>query len=63
VIPAFFANFTNVASKSLFPPATLKKDTPILCDWKLHEESPDTYYNTPAVFPMYVTGLNVSYMN
>jgi phosphoserine aminotransferase len=40
-----------------------EKDTPILCDWKLHEESPDTYYNTPAVFPMYVTGLNVSYMN
>lgn len=39
------------------------KDVPILCDWKLHEESPDTYYNTPAVFPMYVTGLNVSYMN
>jgi phosphoserine aminotransferase len=39
------------------------KDVPILCDWKLHEESPDTYYNTPAIFPMYVTGLNISYMN
>lgn len=39
------------------------KDVPVLCDWKLHEESPDTYYNTPAVFPMYVTGLNISYMN
>ena len=39
------------------------KDVPILCDWKLHEESPDTYYNTPAIFPMYVTGLNLSYMN
>jgi phosphoserine aminotransferase len=39
------------------------KDVPILCDWKLHENSPDTYYNTPAIYPMYVTGMNVSYMN
>ena len=39
------------------------RDVPILCDWKLHEESPDTYYNTPAIFPMYVTGLNVAHMN
>jgi phosphoserine aminotransferase len=39
------------------------KDTPILCDWKTFEDSPDTYYNTPAIFPMYVTGLNASYMN
>jgi|TARA_B110000305_G_C19387162_1_gene612850 phosphoserine aminotransferase len=39
------------------------KDVPIMCDWALHEKSPDTYYNTPAIFPMYVTGLNVSYMN
>ena len=38
-------------------------DCPILCDWTLHENSPDTYYNTPAIFPMYVTGLNMSYMN
>jgi len=40
-----------------------EKDVPVLCDWTLHEKSPDTYYNTPAVFPMYVTGINVSYMN
>lgn len=40
-----------------------EKDVPVLCDWQLFENSPDTYYNTPAVFPMYVTGLNVSYMN
>lgn len=39
------------------------KDIPILCDWKTHEESPDTYYNTPAVWPMYVTGMNTAYMN
>jgi phosphoserine aminotransferase len=40
-----------------------EKDCPILCDWALHEKSPDTYYNTPAIYPMYVTGMNVSYMN
>lgn len=40
-----------------------EKDVPVLCDWALHEKSPDTYYNTPAIFPMYVTGLTVSYMN
>jgi len=39
------------------------QDVPILCDWNLHEQSPDTYYNTPAVFPIYMTGLNVAYMN
>ena len=39
------------------------KDVPVLCDWQLHETSPDTYYNTPAVFPLYMTGLNASYMN
>ena len=39
------------------------KDTPILCDWEAFEKSPDTYYNTPAVWPMYMTGLNCAYMN
>lgn len=38
-------------------------DTPILSDWLEFENSPDTYYNTPGVWPMYMTGLNVSYMN
>lgn len=38
-------------------------DCPVLCDWALFEKSPDTYYNTPAVFPMYMTGLNCAYMN
>jgi phosphoserine aminotransferase len=40
-----------------------EKDTPVLCDWDEFEKSPDTYYNTPAVYPMYITGLNCSYMN
>lgn len=39
------------------------KDIPILCDWTLHENSPDTYYNTPAIFPMYITMLNMKHMN
>lgn len=38
-------------------------DTPIIGDWLAFENSPDTYYNTPAVFPMYITGLYVKYMN
>ena len=38
-------------------------DTPILTDWATFEKSPDTYYNTPAVFPMYIPGLNCAYMN
>jgi len=39
------------------------KDIPILCDWTLHENSPDTYYNTPAIFPMYITMLNMKHMS
>lgn len=39
------------------------KDIPILCDWTMHEKSPDTYYNTPAIWPMYVTMLNCQHMN
>lgn len=38
-------------------------DCPIMCDWTTFEKSPDTYYNTPAIMPMYVTGLNCAYMN
>jgi phosphoserine aminotransferase len=40
-----------------------EKDCPILCDWLACENSPDTYYNTPAIYPMYITGLNCEYMN
>jgi phosphoserine aminotransferase len=40
-----------------------QKDTPIIADWMAFEKAPDTYYNTPAVLPMYVTGLNCAYMN
>jgi len=39
------------------------KDTPILSDWVAFENSPDKTYNTPAIWPLYVTGINVSYMN
>jgi phosphoserine aminotransferase len=39
------------------------KDVPILSDWVTFENSPDKTYNTPAVWPLYVTGINVSFMN
>ena len=40
------------------------KDTPIMCDWMAHLNNKfNGYYNTPPVWPIYVTGLNVSYMN
>ena len=38
-------------------------DVPIMCDWDTFEKSPGTYYNTPPCWCIYVTGLNVSYMN
>jgi len=38
------------------------KDTPFLLDWNLQATSPGTYFNTPATYPVYVTGLNVAYM-
>jgi len=44
-------------------------DVPILNDWTTNENSrvadgcAPGYYNTPPVWPIYVTGLNVSYMN
>ena len=39
------------------------KDIPIMCDWNTFENSPGTYYNTPPVWCIYMTSLNVSYMN
>lgn len=39
------------------------KDTPIMNDWKTFELSPDRTYNTPGIYSIYITGLNVSYMN
>lgn len=40
-----------------------EKDVPILNDWTTFEASPGTYYNTPPVWCIYVTALNVAYMN
>lgn len=50
-----------IANKKILGQAA--KDTPIMCDWTTFENSPGTYYNTPPVWCIYVTGLNVSYMN
>lgn len=38
-------------------------DVPILNNWTVFEQSPGQYYNTPPVWCIFVTGLNVCYMN
>jgi len=38
------------------------KDTPYLLDWNLFDKSPNGYFNTPACYPIYVTGLNAAHM-
>lgn len=56
-----------IVKKSLLGHA--EPDVPVLCDWTTAMNSPASkgfapgYYNTPPVWPIYVTGLNVSYMN
>jgi len=37
-------------------------DTPFMLNWELQAKSPGTYFNTPATYPIYVTGLNVAFM-
>lgn len=50
-----------IAKKSLFGKAA--PDTPIMCNWEAFEKSPGSYYNTPPVWAIFVTALNVTYMN
>ena len=38
-------------------------DTPFILDWQLFDQSPNSYFNTPACYPIYVTGLNIAHMN
>lgn len=40
-----------------------EKDVPIMNDWATFEKSPGTYYNTPPVWCIFLTALNISYMN
>jgi phosphoserine aminotransferase len=49
-----------IARKSLLGKAA--PDTPVMCDWQAFEQSPGAYYNTPPVWAIYVTALNISYM-
>lgn len=37
-------------------------DTPFILDWNLFDKSPDSYFNTPATYSVYVTGLNIAHM-
>ena len=50
-----------IVKKSLLGKAD--KDVPIMCDWNKFEQSAGTYYNTPPCWTIYMTGMNVSYMN
>lgn len=34
-------------------------DTPFMLDWNLFNNSPCGFFNTPATYPLYVTGLNI----
>lgn len=38
------------------------KDTPFMMDYSLFDRSPDTYFNTPSTYSIYITGLNVAHM-
>lgn len=38
------------------------RDTSFVLDWTLNANAPQTYFNTPATYPIYVTGLNVAHM-
>lgn len=37
-------------------------DTPVLLDWKTSKVAPNKLHNTPACYPIYVTGLNLAHM-
>lgn len=39
-----------------------REDTPAVCDWKLFNESPNKFHNTPATWSVYVSGLNIAHM-
>ena len=39
-----------------------RADTPIMCDWSTFNKAPNTYYNTPVCYSIYVAGLNIAHM-
>jgi phosphoserine aminotransferase len=38
------------------------KDTPYMLDYSLFDRSPNSYFNTPSTYSIYITGLNVAHM-
>ena len=38
-----------------------RADTPLLCNWEAFAKSPNTFYNTPACWAIYVCGLNIAH--
>lgn len=40
----------------------MRKDTPLLFDWKAFRDAPTKFHNTPACYPIYMCGLNLQHM-
>lgn len=40
----------------------MRKDTPMLLDWKTFANAPQTFQNTPCCWSIYMCGLNLAYM-
>ena len=52
----------SVIRDDLIGTANMRKDTPLLFDWKVFRDAPTKFHNTPACYPIYVAGLNLAYM-
>lgn len=39
-----------------------RPECPLMCDWKVFSKAPNQFHNTPACYPIYVTGLNLKHM-
>jgi phosphoserine aminotransferase len=52
----------SVIRDDLIGTPNMRKDTPLLFDWKVFRDAPTKFHNTPACYPIYVAGLNLAYM-
>jgi len=52
----------SVIRDDLIGTSSMRKDTPLLFDWKVFRDAPTKFHNTPACYPIYVAGLNLAYM-
>jgi len=56
------AGVTIVIARNDLIDAKHRSDTPLLCDWATFSKAANTFHNTPSCWPIYVCGLNLSYM-